>query len=36
MATGSAMPNKVTDQRPTLAFDTDVLVVGGGAAGRRQ
>src|SRR6516164_9839135 len=27
------MPNMVTDQRPTLAFDTDVLVVGGGAAG---
>jgi succinate dehydrogenase/fumarate reductase flavoprotein subunit len=33
MAAESAMPNKVTDQRPTLVFDTDVLVVGGGAAG---
>jgi FAD dependent oxidoreductase len=27
------MPNKATDRRPTLALDTDVLVVGGGAAG---
>jgi hypothetical protein len=27
------MPNKATDRRPTLAFDTDLLVVGGGAAG---
>ncbi len=27
------MPNKATDRRPTLALDTDLLVVGGGAAG---
>ena len=27
------MPNEVTDQRPTLAFETDLLVVGGGVAG---
>jgi flavin-dependent dehydrogenase len=33
MATGSAMPNNAIDRRPTLAFDTDLMVVGGGAAG---
>jgi flavin-dependent dehydrogenase len=33
MATGVAMPDKATDRRPTLVFETDLLVVGGGAAG---
>jgi hypothetical protein len=27
------MPDKATDRRPTLVFETDLLVVGGGAAG---
>jgi flavin-dependent dehydrogenase len=33
MATGGAMSNKAADRRPTLVFETDLLVVGGGAAG---
>jgi glycerol-3-phosphate dehydrogenase len=33
MATVGTMPIKATDRRPKLEFDTDLLVVGGGAGG---